>query len=113
MESPVATWSTILTQVTPSLNDTYNWRPIPDRQECLVNVYPKQPSIPGATVSRFFVNESTVFLNLTLHEPETPYGDIESYEVIITREPVPADEDPFGMNLVKRREIEVRNCSCA
>ena len=89
------------------MENNYYWRPIPDRQECLVNVYPEKPSRPSATVNTFSINESIVFLNLTLLPPKSPYGKIVSYKVILTRHPVPIGEDPFGMNLVKRTELQV------
>ena len=97
-------------QVTPEIEEAYNWRPIPDRQECLVNVYPREPSVPSASVSEFYVNETRVFMNLSLLAPDTPYGDIESYEIVLVREPVPLGEDAFSLNLVRRTELEV--CVC-
>ena len=55
----------------------------------------------------FFVNETTIFLNLSLIAPETPFGEMESYEVVLVREPVPIMEEPLNLNLVKRTELEV------
>ena len=55
----------------------------------------------------FSVNETTVFLNLSLIAPDTPFGSIKSYEVVLVREPVPTSEKPQSLNLVKRTELEV------
>ena len=94
-------------KVTPAINEDYDWRQIPAYQECRVDIYPSQPSVPSATVAEFFVNDTTVFLNLSLIAPSTPHGAVETYEVVLVREPVPAEEDPLSLNLVRRTLLEV------
>ena len=99
--------------MTPGINEDYNWRQVPAYQECRVNIYPTEPSVPSANVNTFFVNETKLFLNITLVAPNTPYGDIESYEVVIVREPVPDEEDPLNLNLVRRSELKVYMHGCS
>lgn len=99
--------SSVPSKVSPAINKDYDWRPLPAYQECRVDIYPSQPSVPSATVTEFFVNATRVFLNLSLIAPASPYGAVDMYEVVLVREPVPDGEDPLSLNLVRRTHLEV------
>lgn len=94
-------------QVTPKRKPNFSWRQVPDHKECPIKLQPLQPSVPGAEVKGFSVDEDSVQLNLTLRAPSAPYGDIVNYEVVLLREPPLEGDDPLNLNILKETLLEV------
>ena len=58
-------------------------------------------------MENILVDTDSVFLNLSLSSPESPFGDTVVYQVVVLRAPVHEGEDPLTLNLLKQTELEV------
>ena len=99
-------------QVTPVEWDDLQWIQGPDWQECMLDTSPEAPSSveeESIVVSRFEVSGNKLNLNMSWAPPEVTYGNITSYEVKITREPLPAGDESTGSTFTTVYVAEVNS----